>query len=240
MIGGNFQRSGMGGAPAPLPQGGIQGRAQANVPYQGMYNGNPMGANNTPQAPAFAANAAWQQQQQYGRYVPPTMQQSGYSGWNSNTWNQNQGPYNYNIPGSYGSPLGGGQFAPMPGMFQGYVPQQGGGSFYGPQQPMYDGMGPVAPQMQPGKDGTPLRVGPNTQMIQDMEAAMRAPTFQPQPWQRPNREFVSRDAALTGGTRPLDFLRQYGNEGEYAQAIRDRDDAFLNQQRINYNRAYRR
>ena len=137
-----------GGAMAPLPSGGVQGiqqQAQSNVPYQGMFNGNPGGANNMRSPPS------WQQQQNLGRYVPPTMT-GGNGQWNTNQWN-NSGGYNYNLPGSYGSPQGGGQFAPMPGQFGQYMqPNQlsgstfGFGSQFGPQlqqmyQQFYGGMG---------------------------------------------------------------------------------------------------
>lgn len=148
-IGGSFSKPGMGGgAMAPLPFGGVQGiqqQAQSNVPYQGMFNGNPGGANNMGSPPS------WQQQQNLGRYVPPTMT-GGNGQWNTNQWN-NSGGYNYNLPGSYGSPQGGGQFAPMPGQFQQYMQPNmlsgntfGFGSQFGPQfqqmyQQFYGGMG---------------------------------------------------------------------------------------------------
>jgi hypothetical protein len=49
---------------------------------------------------------------------------NGMGGYNSNQWND-MGGMDYNLPGSYGSPLGQGQFAPMPQMFQQYLQQMG-------------------------------------------------------------------------------------------------------------------
>lgn len=178
MIGGNFGKPGMGGGvPAPLPQGGVQNqqlqqRAQGNVPFQGRYNGNPRGAANMPrnnnpfgfqgqgQAPA------WSQQTNLGRYRPPTMTQFGGNagGFNSNQWND-FGGMDYNLPGSYGSPLGQGQFAPMPGQFmQQYMQLMGMGAQ--PYDPGYDSIGMgndmnyastrMSGGMPPGKDGRPL------------------------------------------------------------------------------------
>jgi hypothetical protein len=173
MIGGNFGKPNTGGAaPAPLPQGGVQNqqlqqRAQANVPYQGQFNGNPRGAANMPNNPqGFRGQGqapAWSQQTNLGRYAPPTMTQfgGGAGGFNSNQWN-NQGGYDYNLPGSYGSPLGQGQFAPMPQQFQQYL-QQMSQQFpqYQQQQMGFGGMGGGMP---PGKDGRPLMEGPQPGM----------------------------------------------------------------------------
>ena len=108
--------------PAPLtggyPQGQVQQQAQQNVPYQGMYNGNPGGAYNMPsrnqgnmnQQYGYAPspyNMQYQggQSAQLGRYTPPTMQQGNaflqQGLYNSNQWNNNGG-YQYNLPNSYG------------------------------------------------------------------------------------------------------------------------------------------
>lgn len=153
------------GAPAPLPSGGIQGtatnyvqpgsqfsqqniqrNAQQRVPFQGRYNGNPRGAANMPrmgnQNPyGFQGQGqapAWSQQTNLGRYVPPTM--SGMGGYNSNVWN-NQGGYDYNLPGSYGSPLGQGQFAPMPRQFQQFQQYMQQMQYGGGGQGGFPGMG---------------------------------------------------------------------------------------------------
>lgn len=160
MIGGQFNtKPGMGsGAQAPLPSGGMQGGSatlqqniQQRVPNQGQFNGNPRGVYNTNfrgqgNAPSYM------QQTNLGRYVPPTMSDGGRFGFNSNQWN-NFGGYDYNLPGSYGSPQGGGQFAPMPGQFAQYMNPNmlsgntfGFGSQFGPQlqqmyQQFYGGMG---------------------------------------------------------------------------------------------------
>lgn len=126
-IGGNFSKPGMGsGASAPLPSGGMQGGSatlqqniQQRVPNQGQFNGNPRGVYNTNfRGQGFAPSSI--QQTNLGRYVPPTMGDGGRFGYNSNQWN-NFGGYDYNLPGSYGSPQGGGQFAPMPGQFSQYM-----------------------------------------------------------------------------------------------------------------------
>jgi hypothetical protein len=82
----------------------------------GRRNNNPFGFQGQGMAPA------WSQQTNLGRYRPPTM--SDFGGYNSNMWND-QGGMDYNLPGSYGSPLGQGQFAPMPRQFQQYL--MGGG-----------------------------------------------------------------------------------------------------------------
>ena len=174
-IGGNFSKPGMGGAaPAPLPSGGLQGgstqlqqNAQQMVPNMGQFNGNPRGVYNTNfqgqgNAPSYL------QQTNLGRYVPPTMQQWGPNGgFNSNQWN-NQGGWNYNLPGSYGSPQGQGQFAPMPGQFAQYMqPNQLSGNTFGFGNPYGDAMGndlayiqemfgARGGRMPPGKDGRPL------------------------------------------------------------------------------------
>lgn len=189
-IGGNFGKPGMGsGAAAPLPSGGIQGTAtnyvqpgsqfsqqniqrsaQQQVPFQGMYNGNPRGASNMPrmgnQNPfGFQGQGqapAWSQQTNLGRYVPPTMSSFGGNagGFNSNSWN-NQGGYDYNLPGSYGSPLGQGQFAPMPQQFMQYLQQMGGfGGGMGGGMGDYEREAFISGGMPPGKDGRPLREGP--------------------------------------------------------------------------------
>lgn len=143
----SFDKPGMGGgASAPLPSGGIQGgsrplqqNAQRMVPNPGQFNGNPRGAYNTNfmgqgNAPSYM------QQTNLGRYTPPTMQDGGRYGFNSNQWN-NSGGYNYNLPGSYGSPQGGGQFAPMPGQFQQYMqPNQLSGNTFGFGNPFGQGM----------------------------------------------------------------------------------------------------
>lgn len=160
MIGGQFNtKPGMGsGAQAPLPSGGMQGGSatlqqniQQRIPNQGQFNGNPRGVYNTNfrgqgNAPSYM------QQTNLGRYVPPTMSDGGRFGFNSNQWN-NFGGYDYNLPGSYGSPQGGGQFAPMPGQFAQYMNPNmlsgntfGFGSQFGPQlqqmyQQFYGGMG---------------------------------------------------------------------------------------------------
>jgi hypothetical protein len=110
-------------------QQNIQRNAQQRVPFQGQFNGNPRGANNMGrrnnnpfgfQGQGMAP--AWSQQNNLGRYRPPTM--NGMGGYNSNQWND-MGGMDYNLPGSYGSPLGQGQFAPMPQMFQQYLQQMG-------------------------------------------------------------------------------------------------------------------
>lgn len=195
-IGQQVTKPGMGsGAPAPLPSGGMQGTntgyvqpgsqfsqqsiqrsAQQRVPFQGQFNGNPRGAANMPRNsnmnpfgfPGQGMAPAWSQQTNLGRYRPPTM--NGMGGYNSNQWND-MGGMDYNLPGSYGSPLGQGQFAPMPQMFQQYLEQMGG---YMPQRNMMGRfpnmmmMGPqyMAPNEEvynptpPGKDGRPLMEGP--------------------------------------------------------------------------------
>lgn len=70
----------------------------------------------------------------YGRYVPPTMSGSGF---NSNQWNQSQGPYSYNTPNSFGSNYMGGNF---------YSPYQSAQYGGGMNQPP----GPFGPQGQGG------------------------------------------------------------------------------------------
>ena len=154
-IGQQVTKPGMGsGAPAPLPSGGMQGTntgyvqpgsqfsqqsiqrsAQQRVPFQGQFNGNPRGANNMGrrnnnpfgfQGQGMAP--AWSQQNNLGRYRPPTM--NGMGGYNSNQWND-MGGMDYNLPGSYGSPLGQGQFAPMPRQFQQFMMGGMGGGFGG-------------------------------------------------------------------------------------------------------------
>jgi hypothetical protein len=154
-IGQQVTKPGMGsGAPAPLPSGGMQGtntsyvqpgsqfsqqniqrNAQQRVPFQGQFNGNPRGANNMGrrnnnpfgfQGQGMAP--AWSQQNNLGRYRPPTM--NGMGGYNSNQWND-MGGMDYNLPGSYGSPLGQGQFAPMPRQFQQFMMGGMGGGFGG-------------------------------------------------------------------------------------------------------------
>lgn len=171
MIGGQFNtKPGMGsGASAPLPSGGLQGGSatlqqniQQRIPNQGQFNGNPRGVYNTNfrgqgNAPSYM------QQTNLGRYVPPTMGDGGRFGYNSNQWN-NFGGYDYNLPGSYGSPQGGGQFAPMPGQFGAYMnPNMLSGNTFGFGNPFWSmaqdyfggqrqqqqgnfGMGPTAPQ----------------------------------------------------------------------------------------------
>lgn len=127
--------------PAPLtggyPQWQIQQQAQQNVPYQGMYNGNPGGAYNMPsqmnQQYGYAPspyNMQYQggQSSQLGRYVPPTMQPGSQGLYNSNQWNNNGG-YQYNLPNAYGQTglnygQGQGQ-APMPS-YQGMASQAQG------------------------------------------------------------------------------------------------------------------
>jgi hypothetical protein len=165
-IGQQVTKPGMGsGAPAPLPSGGMQGtntsyvqpgsqfsqqniqrNAQQRVPFQGQFNGNPRGANNMGrrnnnpfgfQGQGMAP--AWSQQNNLGRYRPPTM--NGMGGYNSNQWND-MGGMDYNLPGSYGSPLGQGQFAPMPQMFQQYLQQMQRGN-----QPQGGGFGMQMQQM---------------------------------------------------------------------------------------------
>lgn len=148
MIGGQFNtKPGMGsGAQAPLPSGGMQGGSatlqqniQQRVPNQGQFNGNPRGVYNTNfrgqgNAPSYM------QQTNLGRYVPPTMSDGGRFGYNSNQWN-NFGGYDYNLPGSYGSPQGGGQFAPMPGQFAQYMnPNMLSGNTFGFGNPFGQGM----------------------------------------------------------------------------------------------------
>lgn len=192
MIGGQFNtKPGMGsGAQAPLPSGGMQGGSatlqqniQQRVPNQGQFNGNPRGVYNTNfrgqgNAPSYM------QQTNLGRYVPPTMSDGGRFGFNSNQWN-NFGGYDYNLPGSYGSPQGGGQFAPMPGQFTQYMNPNmlsgntfayndpfamsmmggfrgmGGGFGGGRRRQYLDEMMAQRDQFRPpGKDGTPLMEGP--------------------------------------------------------------------------------
>lgn len=137
--------------PAPreggYPQGQIQQQAQQNVPYQGMYNGNPGGAYNMPsrmnQQYGYAPspyNMQYQggQSPQLGRYIPPTMQpgsaflQQGL--YNSNQWNNNGG-YQYNLPNSYGQTglnYGQGQAAMYPGMYnQGQMYNMGNNQWQG-------------------------------------------------------------------------------------------------------------
>lgn len=203
-IGQQVTKPGMGsGAPAPLPSGGIQGtntgyvqpgsqfsqqsiqrNAQQRVPFQGQFNGNPRGANNMRSNPfGFQGQGmapAWSQQTNLGRYRPPTM--SDFGGYNSNMWND-FGGMGYNLPGSYGSPLGQGQFAPMPRQFQQYL--MGGGfggmgrgmgmnvnpayaqqlqymqDYIGPGMGGYDDVARYDSEysmggMPPGKDGNPL------------------------------------------------------------------------------------
>jgi hypothetical protein len=116
-------------------QQNIQRNAQQRVPFQGQFNGNPRGANNMGrrnnnpfgfQGQGMAP--AWSQQNNLGRYRPPTM--NGMGGYNSNQWND-MGGMDYNLPGSYGSPLGQGQFAPMPRQFQQFMMGGMGGGFGG-------------------------------------------------------------------------------------------------------------
>jgi hypothetical protein len=142
----SFDKPGMGGgASAPLPSGGIQGgsrplqqNVQRMVPNPGQFNGNPRGVYNTNfqgqgNAPSYI------QQTNLGRYTPPTMT-GGNGQWNTNQWN-NSGGSNYNLPGSYGSPAGQGQFAPMPGQFQQYMfPNQLSGNTFGFGNPFGQGM----------------------------------------------------------------------------------------------------
>lgn len=142
--------------PAPLtggyPQGQVQQQAQQNVPYQGMYNGNPGGAYNMPsrsqgnmnQQYGYAPspyNMQYQggQSAQLGRYVPPTMQpgsaflQQGL--YNSNQWNNNGG-YQYNLPNSYGQTglnYGQGQAPMFQGMYnQGQMYNMGSNQGFAP------------------------------------------------------------------------------------------------------------
>jgi len=99
------------------------------VPNPGQFNGNPRGVYNTNFMGQGNAPSSIQQTN-LGRYVPPTMT-GGNGQWNTNQWN-NSGGYNYNLPGSYGSPQGGGQFAPMPGQFGQYMfPNQLSGNTFG-------------------------------------------------------------------------------------------------------------
>lgn len=169
----SFDKPGMGGgASAPLPSGGIQGgsrplqqNAQRMVPNPGQFNGNPRGVYNTNFMGQGNAPSSIQQTN-LGRYVPPTMT-GGNGQWNTNQWN-NSGGYNYNLPGSYGSPQGGGQFAPMPGQFGQYMfPNQLSGNTFGFGNPYEDmmyamnqqqqmGMG-FTPSLMPGKDSRPLQ-----------------------------------------------------------------------------------
>lgn len=221
------------GAPAPLPSGGVQNqqlqqRAQQQVPYQGQFNGNPRGANNmqqrTQQGGNFQANQgfqgqgqapAWQQQTNLGRYTPPTMGPGGpqNGGYNSNTWN-NQGGMDYNLPGSYGSPLGQGQFAPMPGQFQQYLQQMM--MTMQPQQQPSQQMG----YMPPGKDGTPLRMGQPQPSFgrggfsNPYDVQPPAPGYQP-PAPRPE------DMVPGSNMSPLEWRRQFGDPGMFDQEMND-------------------
>jgi hypothetical protein len=114
--------------------GALQQNIQQRVPNQGQFNGNPRGAYNTNfRGQGFAPS--YMQQTNLGRYVPPTMGDGGRFGYNSNQWN-NFGGYDYNLPGSYGSPQGGGQFAPMPGQFGQYMnPNMLSGNTFGYNDP---------------------------------------------------------------------------------------------------------
>lgn len=157
MIGGQVFNPGMGGgASAPLPrnqQGGpqVQANIQQQVPNQGQFNGNPNGAYN--QGFTGQGNApAWQQQTNLGRYRPPTMR-GGNGQWNSNVWND-FGGYDYNLPGSYGSPMGQGQFAPMLNQFRQQFGMAGmTPNFFGMGNPFGGfGMGRRAPMPGMGRD----------------------------------------------------------------------------------------
>lgn len=241
---GGMGRTGGGGgmASAPRPVGGVQGfrgpqqQAQSNVPYQGMWNGNPRGAANMPQNPyGFQGQGqapAWSQQTNLGRYTPPTML-GGPGSYNSNRWN-NQGGYDYNLPGSYGSPLGQGQFAPMPAQFQQMLQQyfsqqqqQGSPMDYGT-----GGFGP-SPTMQPGKDGTPLRIGPATQQ------APMIPEFQPRQFQRYGTR--PEDQVPGSAMGQMDWLQMYGDRGAYDREAEAQQAAYNQSQMMDYrNRYFRR
>jgi hypothetical protein len=99
------------------------------------------------------------------------MSDGGRFGFNSNQWN-NFGGYDYNLPGSYGSPQGGGQFAPMPGQFAQYMnPNMLSGNTFAYNDPfaatMLGGM-----NMQPYRDRAMQEAirnfGGGRQQLQDM------------------------------------------------------------------------
>ena len=147
---------------------------------------------------------AWSQQTNLGRYVPPTMTGGG-GRFNSNQWN-NQGGFDYNLPGSYGSPLGQGQFAPMPQMFQQYLQQMGqfgGGMGGGFDREGFSGI----MQEEPSgiKDGTPLRIGPSRS----------APTFTPRQFQQYSSRSFDDNVPGTGMSQ-MDFIRR-GDPALYNQ-----------------------
>jgi hypothetical protein len=109
----------------------------------------PMTNRANPQAPS------WQQQQNLGRYRPPTMSGTGGGRFNTNTWNDDGG-YDYNLPGSFGSPQGNAQFAPMPGQFAQFFPSSFvGGGFMG--DPNYYANGPQPGGGQSGWGGAGQR-----------------------------------------------------------------------------------
>lgn len=123
-----------------------------------QYTGNPQGVYNS--RPQF--NSVGQQQQNLGRYVPPTYSMGSN---NQPQW-ANQGGYEYNVPNSYGGP---GNYYGMQG--QGYgrqgMPQgygAGGGGYFGnqyaqPQRPTFTQSygGYAGPQQWTG--GNPYNTG---------------------------------------------------------------------------------
>jgi hypothetical protein len=155
-----FNQPGMG-PHGPLSPNGIQQQAQRRVPNQGAYNGNPRGANNMPMTNRANPQApSWQQQQNLGRYRPPTMSGTGGGRFNTNTWNDDGG-YDYNLPGSFGSPQGNAQFAPMLRQFQQFFPGNMGSNPFGPVggfAPQFGGMGGgMGPQQGPSQPSPNLR-----------------------------------------------------------------------------------
>jgi hypothetical protein len=207
----SFDKPGMGGgASAPLPSGGIQGgsrplqqNVQRMVPNPGQFNGNPRGVYNTNfqgqgNAPSYI------QQTNLGRYTPPTMQDGGRYGFNSNTWN-NSGGSNYDLRGSYGSPAGQGQFAPMPGMFQQYMqPNMLSGNTFGYGNP-YGGM--------------------NQDMMYAMQEQQRM-GMGPMAPDKVGRPFPSRDmfrgrGADQGGPAPMPAYDRPENRAYNMQALRE-------------------